>query len=111
MFTTAGAARLITGAKEGSAFCAKTGVETAKAALAARAAREFLMFGNLDGARTLTGRGTDKFRRTRALFLRRADASVNKLCVFCGIFMHTRCCTARKIGPGRPEGAGQPETA
>src|SRR5262245_21236002 len=101
MLTTAGAAFLMTGAKEGSCDWAKTGAETANAATARPAARVFFMGCNLDGARCLTGAEADKFRCARALFFRGASASAHKLRLFCAIFAHTRCCVARKWGvPG-----------
>src|SRR5688572_3118015 len=111
MLTTAGDARLITGAKEGSAVCAKTGAESASVAPASVAARIFFMRYNLDGARNLTGPGSYKFRRARALIFPRAGARVNKLCVFCAVSMHTRCCVARKIAPDRSRPGRGPETA
>src|SRR6185295_13758710 len=111
MFTTAGAARLITGANEGSAFCAKTGAESTKAALAARAAKSFFMEQNLGGARCLTGRESHKFQCVRGLFFRRASASVYKLCIFCGIFLHTRCGTAQKSPPDGALPHTRPEKA
>ena len=98
-----GDTRLITGAKEGSADCAETPEETPNAAMASKAAKNFFIENNLDGARCLTGRRRHKFRCAIALIFPRADASVNELCVFCAYFVHTRCGTARKIGPDRPE--------
>jgi hypothetical protein len=111
MLTTAGDTRLITGAKEGSADCAETPEETPNAAMASKAAKNFFIENNLDGARCLTGCRRHKFRCAIALIFPRADASVNDLCVFCAYFVHTRCGTARKIGPDRTVAQSQAEIA
>jgi hypothetical protein len=111
MLTTAGDTRLMTGAKEGNAVCANVAGESASAANAAAAAKSLVMEQNLGGARSLTGTRLYKFRRARSLIFPCADALVNKLCVFCGFSLHTRCCVAQIFAPDWPAVPAWSETA